>query len=42
VYEGPAPAKGFFVGPTIVVAPHDSEIAREEIFGPVMVGVQLS
>lgn len=41
VYEGQAPAKGFFVAPTIVVSTHESYIAREEIFGPVQVLIRL-
>lgn len=44
VHEGILPAhlsKGSFVAPHIVCAPHDSVIAREEIFGPVMVIVRL-
>lgn len=46
VYEGTTPtqgalARGSFVAPTIVVAPHDSVIAREEIFGPVMTIIPL-
>ncbi len=41
-FEGASvPAKGYYIAPTIVIAPHDDSIAREEIFGPVMVLVRL-
>lgn len=41
VYAGKAPAKGFFVGCHVITAPHDTEIAREEVFGPTQVIVRL-
>ena len=47
VFEGSLPIcnslkNGSFVKPTIIVAPHNSFIAREEIFGPVMVIIRLA
>jgi acyl-CoA reductase-like NAD-dependent aldehyde dehydrogenase len=41
LYEGPVPRAGFYVGLVVIEAPHDSHIAREEIFGPVQVLVRL-
>ncbi len=41
LFEGAAPRTGFYIGPVVIEAPHDSPIAREEIFGPVQVLVRL-
>ena len=34
--RGAVPAKGFFVGPTLLEIAPDSPLAREEVFGPVL------
>ena len=34
--RGTGPAKGFFVGPTLISIEENSPLAREEVFGPVL------